>query len=214
MFTLISFILKWRVVGFGALAFTDIICFAIWKPLNSEFLIHLLDIVSPLGCYCLNQMEVLPFKGKACWQVNHNLSESNINTLSIEDYIKATIIMFITVAVISLNGLMILVLHSKNYSRYLRDLPRILMTSLSLTDLAVGTLVTPISFISIINDCWPWSQTVCAIEALLIAALFHESTLSLLCIAIDRYICIVHPLRYHSLMTKKVKLLHNIFDLK
>ena len=149
-------------------------------------------------------MEVLPFRGKACWQTNHSSDSSYINSLSIEDCIKATIIMSITIAVISLNALMILVLHSKNYSRYLRDLPRILMTSLSLTDLAVGTLVTPISFISIINQCWPWSQMVCAIEALLISALFHESTLSLLCIAIDRYICIVHPLRYHSLMTKKV----------
>ena len=156
-------------------------------------------------------MEVLPFRGKACWQVNHNLNDSNINSLSIEDYIKATVIMFITIAVISLNSLMIFVLHSKNYSRYLRDLPKILMTSLSLTDLGVGILVTPISFISIIKECWPWSQTVCAIEALLIAALFHESTLSLLCIAIDRYICIVHPLRYHSLMTKKViHLIENI----
>ena len=109
-----------------------------------------------------------------------------------------------TVAVISLNLLMMMVLHDKNYSRYVRDLPKILMTSLSITDLAVGTLVTPISLVSVVYQCWPWSQAVCAVEALLIASLFHESTLSLLSIAIDRYICIVHPLRYHSIMTKKV----------
>jgi hypothetical protein len=153
-------------------------------------------------------MEQLPFKGRACWQIKTIANGSLINeSLSFEDCIKATLIMLITIAVILLNLLMIFVLHSKNYSRYLRDLPRILMTSLSLTDLAVGTLVTPISFISIIHQCWPWNRTVCAIEALLISALFHESTLSLVCIAIDRYICIVHPLRYHSLMTKKVRFL-------
>ncbi|CAG2114600.1 unnamed protein product, partial [Medioppia subpectinata] len=144
-------------------------------------------------------------RGKACWQIRtaSNGSLDTNQSLSVEECIKAAIIFLITVAVIVLNALMIVVLHSKNYSRYLRDLPKILMTSLSLTDLAVGTLVTPISFLSVVNQCWPWNQTVCAIEALLISALFHESTLSLLCIAIDRYICIVHPLRYHNLMTKK-----------
>ncbi|XP_054158355.1 histamine H2 receptor-like [Oppia nitens] len=159
-------------------------------------------------------MNELPFRGKACWQISDTTNSSLhvIQSLTVEECIKATIVLLITIAVIVLNTLMIVVLHSKNYSRYLRDLPKILMTSLSLTDLAVGILVTPISLISIVKQCWPWSPTVCAIEALLIAALFHESTLSLLCIAIDRYICIIHPLRYHTLMTKKVSLFHIYYN--
>ena len=172
----------------------------------------------------------LPFKGRACWQIVNNVKKMNESSvydtniihsddyghfnglanglsdrLSIEDYIKAALLIIITIFIITLNVLMIIVLHSKHHSRYLRELPKILMTSLACTDLAVGCLVTPISFITLINKCWPWGQMFCAIQALLLSALFHESTLSLVLIAIDRYICIIHPLQYHSLMTKKVK---------
>lgn len=42
----------------------------------------------------------------------------------------------------------------------------------------------------------------CKLEALLISALFHESTLNMVLIAVDRY-CIVHFHRYNTMMTSR-----------
>ncbi|XP_014667548.1 PREDICTED: 5-hydroxytryptamine receptor 1A-like [Priapulus caudatus] len=41
------------------------------------------------------------------------------------------------------------------------------------------------------------------IEAVLIGTLFHQSTMALMCIAVERYVCILHPLRYDAIMTHR-----------
>ncbi|XP_013777295.1 beta-2 adrenergic receptor-like [Limulus polyphemus] len=132
------------------------------------------------------------------------VSAADLDSPGSTEILKCLWITLVTVAIVVLNLLMISVLHSRNHTRYLRQQPRMFMTSLACTDLAVGLFVTPLSVYPALYRCWPFGGFVCAVEALLISALFHESTLSLVCIAIDRYICIVLPLRYNSVMTKKV----------
>ncbi|KAJ6222175.1 hypothetical protein RDWZM_000720 [Blomia tropicalis] len=118
--------------------------------------------------------------------------------------IKLSLIFTITLLIVVFNLGTIVILHSKQYSCRQRELPKTLMTSLSLTDLSMGLLVTPVCFLSLAKGCFPFRQVVCQVEAILISSLFHSSSLLLISIAVDRYICINYPLRYRSIMTKKV----------
>ncbi len=84
----------------------------------------------------VKSMEVLPFKGRACWSLDNtqsgNVTYEGVGILyfSFGDYVKAILILLVTISIISLNVLMVVVLHSKYHSKYLRELPKILMTSL------------------------------------------------------------------------------------
>lgn len=121
------------------------------------------------------------------------------------EIVKVIWICTATIAIVFCNILMISVLNSKHHTRYLRaKAPRYLMTSLACSDLAIGILVTPFTVYPTLYHSWPYGNLFCAVQALLLPALFHQSTLSLLCVAIDRYICIVYALKYHSIVTKKV----------
>lgn len=127
---------------------------------------------------------------------------------------KLLFILVVTLFIILFNLITIIILHNKRYSCYqrFRDMPVTLMASLSLTDLSMGVLVTPICFISLLKGCFPFAKILCEVQALLISSLFHSSSLLLISIAVDRYICINHPLRYRSIMTKKVHYLMSIFS--
>ncbi|XP_022248152.1 beta-2 adrenergic receptor-like [Limulus polyphemus] len=164
-------------------------------------MVSLFDGISQMTCNGQNSSNGLPFFGQSCWDNSGSLVTV---TPGATEVIKAVWIIFATIAILTLNILMIVVLHSRNHSRYLRQQPRMFMTSLACTDLAVGLFVTPFSVFPALYRCWPFGRFLCAMEALLISALFHESTLALMCVAIDRYICIVFPLQYHTWMTRKV----------
>ncbi|XP_076367861.1 trace amine-associated receptor 9-like [Tachypleus tridentatus] len=161
----------------------------------------LFDGTGQTTCNGQNSSNDLPFFGQSCWDDTGWLVTVTPGALEVT---KAVWIIFVTVAILTLNILMIVVLHSQHHSRYLRQQPRMFMTSLACTDLAVGLFVTPFSVFPALYRCWPFGRFVCAMEALLISALFHESTLALMCVAIDRYICIAFPLQYHTWMTRKV----------
>ena len=126
------------------------------------------------------------------------------NTNSFQLTVKLLLIFVVTLLIIVFNLCTILILRSKHYSCHLRELPKTLMTSLSFTDLSMGLFVTPVCFVSLAKGCFPFRKEICEIQALLISSLFHSSSLLLISISIDRYICINYPLRYRSIMTKKV----------
>lgn len=130
--------------------------------------------------------------------------EKQSHSSSFQLSIKLLLIFVVTLLIIVFNLGTILILHSKHYSCHLRELPKTLMTSLSLTDLSMGLFVTPVCFVSLAKGCFPFRKELCEVQALLISALFHSSSLLLISIAVDRYICINYPLRYRSIMTKKV----------
>ncbi|XP_060606111.1 histamine H2 receptor-like [Ruditapes philippinarum] len=77
------------------------------------------------------------------------------------------------------------------------------MNSLICTDLSMGLFMCPFCIYSALYKCWPYSETFCKIEALFLSALFHESTLSLVLIALDRYFSVHHYLKYNSFMTSR-----------
>ena len=80
---------------------------------------------------------------------------------------------------------------------------RLTMNSLICTDLLMGLLVCPFCVYSALYHCWPFSETFCKFEALFLSALFHESTMSLVIIAVDRYCSVHFYFHYHNFMTSR-----------
>ncbi|XP_041369733.1 histamine H2 receptor-like [Gigantopelta aegis] len=118
------------------------------------------------------------------------------------DIIKTIIVTTMCFLVIGGNILCLIVLSSRRTRGFILDTTRILMTSLACTDCGMGLLVLPLCVYPALFHCWPFGDPICRMQALFISSLFHESTLSLVLIAVDRYISIFHPLRYPVIVTR------------
>uniref|UniRef100_A0A182QWR3 G-protein coupled receptors family 1 profile domain-containing protein n=1 Tax=Anopheles farauti TaxID=69004 RepID=A0A182QWR3_9DIPT len=119
------------------------------------------------------------------------------------DVIQALFIVLLTFLVISANLMVILVINSRRYAAYIHPQPRYLLTSLALNDLAIGLLIIPFSALPALLHCWPYGEIFCQIQALLRGALSQQSAVILVCMAVDRYLCVLHPRIYHKRSSKK-----------
>ena len=122
---------------------------------------------------------------------------------STKDIIKATVIAFVTLGIIMGNIISAIVFNSKTGKKAFLKKVRLTMNSLICTDLSMGLFMCPFCIYSALYHCWPFGIAFCKLEALVLSALFHESTLSLVLIALDRYFSVHHYLRYNSFMTSK-----------
>ncbi|XP_055536339.1 5-hydroxytryptamine receptor 1 isoform X2 [Wyeomyia smithii] len=86
---------------------------------------------------------------------------------------------------------------------FLTFLPRYLLTSLALNDLAIGLLIIPFGALPALLHCWPYGEIFCQIQALLRGALSQQSAVILVCMAVDRYLCVLHPRIYYKRSSKK-----------
>ncbi|KAF4518383.1 hypothetical protein B566_EDAN018977 [Ephemera danica] len=121
------------------------------------------------------------------------------------DAVQAAFVLALSAGVLGANLLLVLGLNARRYSRFIHAQPRYLLTSLAVNDLAIGLLVTPFAFLPSLLRCWPYGETFCQIQALLRGALSQQSAVILICMAIDRYMCMLHPVRYHRHSSKKVR---------
>ncbi|XP_062564101.1 5-hydroxytryptamine receptor 1D [Armigeres subalbatus] len=119
------------------------------------------------------------------------------------DVLQALFIVFLTFLVISANLMVIVVINSRRYSAYIHPQPRYLLTSLALNDLAIGLLIIPFGALPALLHCWPYGEIFCQIQALLRGALSQQSAVILVCMAVDRYLCVLHPRIYHKRSSKK-----------
>ncbi|KAG5866665.1 hypothetical protein JTB14_015362 [Gonioctena quinquepunctata] len=131
------------------------------------------------------------------------------SALSLGDVFQAVVVLFITVGVLGANMLLILVINSRRYSKYIHSQPRYLLTSLASNDFAMGLFVTPFAIVPSLRHCWPYGELVCQIQGLLRGAISQQSAVILICMAMDRYLCMLYPARYHKHSSKKVS--DNIF---
>lgn len=127
----------------------------------------------------------------------------NDRVLNTWDKLRFSIVLLVSVGIIVGNLFTIVVFRAKNAKRFFGLHPRFFLTSLAAADATIGLFVCPSTWYSALYHCWPFGRVFCRIEALALSALFHISSLSLVVIAIDRYICICHPLKYRKLMTVK-----------
>ncbi|CAB3254676.1 unnamed protein product [Arctia plantaginis] len=81
--------------------------------------------------------------------------------------------------------------------------PRYLLTSLALNDLFTGILIAPVALLPALYKCWPYGEIFCQIQALLRGAVSQQSAIILVCMAIDRYLYLLHPATYHKHSSKK-----------
>ncbi|XP_058797528.1 trace amine-associated receptor 9-like isoform X2 [Phymastichus coffea] len=140
----------------------------------------------------------------SCWR---NLPgghfEAHWQNPGVYEIVRATLVLGLSLGILFANLLVICVINSRRYHKYIHAQPRYLLTSLASNDLAIGLLVTPFGFIPAVYSCWPYGELVCQIQALLRGALTQQSAVILVCMAIDRYMCMLHPQRYFRKSSKK-----------
>ncbi|KAJ3664510.1 hypothetical protein Zmor_000070 [Zophobas morio] len=83
---------------------------------------------------------------------------SFLSMLGPGDVLQAFIVLMLTVGVLAANVLLILVINSRRYSKYIHSQPRYLLTSLASNDLAMGLLVTPFAVVPSLRHCWPYGE--------------------------------------------------------
>ncbi|CAH1636532.1 unnamed protein product [Spodoptera littoralis] len=101
------------------------------------------------------------------------------------------------------NLVLICVLNNRRYIKYIDNQPRYLLTSLALNDLFTGILIAPVALLPALYKCWPYGEIFCQIQALLRGAVSQQSAVILVCMAIDRYLYLLHPDTYHKHSSKK-----------
>ncbi|GFG28170.1 hypothetical protein Cfor_07068, partial [Coptotermes formosanus] len=131
------------------------------------------------------------------------LSGSHVNTITLWDTVQALFIFLLSAGILGANVLLVVVVNSGRFSKYIHSQPRYLLTSLASNDLAIGLFVTPFAFLPALYHCWPYGEIFCQIQSLLRGALSQQSAVILICMAIDRYMCMLHPARYHKHASKK-----------
>ncbi|KAK7794880.1 hypothetical protein R5R35_010572 [Gryllus longicercus] len=123
--------------------------------------------------------------------------------VSLWNLCQALLILLLSAGILGANLVLIVVVNSRRYSRFIHAQPRYLLTSLASNDLAIGLFVTPFGFLPAVYRCWPYGEIFCQIQSLLRGALSQQSAVILVCMAVDRYMCMLHPVRYHKHSSKK-----------
>ncbi|NXU54254.1 LPAR5 protein, partial [Turnix velox] len=102
-------------------------------------------------------------------------------------------------------GLLLNVMALWIFIRYLRlkSVVMIYMFNLAVSDLTF-TLPLPLRLYYYSNHHWPFGNTLCQVSGSVFQINMYGSCLFLLCINLDRYVAIVHPLRWRHLRRPKV----------
>ena len=103
---------------------------------------------------------------------------------------------FMCLLIVAVNGLVIFLIRKK---KLLRTITNMFLTSLALSDLMSGLLGIPLLVICLVKDV----IKVCVTSAIFFRFTAISSVCHVLLIACDRYIFIVHYMKYHSLATKR-----------
>ncbi|KPJ06747.1 Beta-2 adrenergic receptor [Papilio machaon] len=123
------------------------------------------------------------------------------------DILKALFIFTLSMGIVFANLVLICVLNNRRYIKYIDNQPRYLLTSLALNDLFTGILIAPVALLPALYKCWPYGEIFCQIQAifqaLLRGAVSQQSAVILVCMAIDRYLYLLHPNTYQKHSSKK-----------
>ncbi|XP_077988546.1 G-protein coupled receptor 161-like [Glandiceps talaboti] len=88
-------------------------------------------------------------------------------------------------------------------TKELREVTRIFMANLAVTDLLVGVLILPCIIHTAITEQWEFGYYWCQFTGFCNLLLCSVSALSLTAVSYERFVVIVHPLRYVSVLTFK-----------
>ncbi|XP_070573438.1 adenosine receptor A2a-like [Ptychodera flava] len=117
--------------------------------------------------------------------------------MAVELFYLITEIVIAVLAVFG-NGLVIWVIYQ---NKRLQTITNYFILSLAVADFLVGSLAIPFAILT--SYGLPANFEACLFMLSFLLGLCASSTFSLIGVSVDRYIAIVHPLRYHSYMTTK-----------
>ena len=129
------------------------------------------------------------------------IKEDEILSQQISSAARAILILLFTIIIIVsfIGNLLVIVTFVGN--KTMRSVTNIFILSLAISDLFVIVIVAPINMSTAINKFWTLSSFACKIVPFMITFAVACSSLTLCCIAFDRYYAIVHPLKLKLLQT-------------
>ena len=95
----------------------------------------------------------------------------------------------------------ILVIYAVKISPKLDGPTHLLIMSLAVADLLLGTLVLPLSAVYEVLDTWVFGEHLCFIWLTVDMWTCTSSILNLVAISMDRYIAVTHAVKYPGIMT-------------
>ncbi len=114
-------------------------------------------------------------------------------------WLALILMLFSTTLIVFGNIIVLLVFH---FTHSLKNTTSVFIKSLACADLGVG-INCMFSVHSWFAGGWPYGFLLCKLVGYLIAVTVGISILSLAGVSIDRYIAIIKPLQYHSILTKR-----------
>nr|XP_006811391.1 PREDICTED: histamine H2 receptor-like [Saccoglossus kowalevskii] len=102
--------------------------------------------------------------------------------------------------VIAANILIIVALFKVQIYKTKRVVAPYFALSLSVSDLVIGSILLPSNIVLVVVNPNTLGITFCGFHGYISAALFTTTLSNLLIISLDRYVCVLHPLKYKSLL--------------
>ncbi|KFQ63605.1 Lysophosphatidic acid receptor 5, partial [Pelecanus crispus] len=132
------------------------------------------------------------------------MSTSNVSQ-TCKNYGSDHLLLLSGYILIFITGLMLNVMALWIFIRYLRlkSVVMIYMFNLAVSDLTF-TLSLPLRLYYYSKNNWPFGNTLCQVSGSVFQINMYGSCLFLMCINLDRYVAIVHPLRWRHLRRPKV----------
>ncbi|CAH1778042.1 unnamed protein product [Owenia fusiformis] len=124
--------------------------------------------------------------------------------VGVTEMLVHTVLEFFIALVMCLGNIVVLL--AVWHHRSLHTVTNIFIVSLSVSDLCMGLFASPLSIIDnyitpLIYGSHVQNKWLCAFKIFCLAISGGGSLLSLFGIAVDRYIAVMHPMKYHTMMT-------------
>ncbi|XP_031549435.1 G-protein coupled receptor 161-like [Actinia tenebrosa] len=83
----------------------------------------------------------------------------------------------------------------------LRTMTNVFVANLAVADLLLSVLAMPFTLTSSITEDWVFGNTMCKLHGILNSLFCEASILTLTFVSLERFIAIIYPLQYHTLIT-------------
>ncbi|XP_017562390.1 trace amine-associated receptor 13c-like [Pygocentrus nattereri] len=129
--------------------------------------------------------------------------ESNVScvrsfySVAAQSVLYVLLVLAMSVTILGNSVVIISIAHFKQ----LHTPTNMLVMSLALADLLLGVIVMPFSMIRSVDGCWYFGEAFCLLHSSFDMLLTTASIFHLICISVDRYQAVCHPLQYPTRIT-------------
>ncbi|XP_038062007.1 beta-3 adrenergic receptor-like [Patiria miniata] len=112
--------------------------------------------------------------------------------------LRCILLTITTILIICGNSFCLIVLRRVNG---IHEVTRLFMASLAVSDLITGLFVASPMIVSTAMDRWPYGDVFCGIYGVGKYVCYYTGLISLIAVTVERYIVVVSPLRYNTIVT-------------